>query len=78
MNANIAAARVLKRTIAAAYHDHVDYGHHPGQSVESSTQQGKPFRLCGDENGDSTDPYIQNDVDGTCRSDASARREPNV
>jgi hypothetical protein len=56
MNANIAAARVLKRTIAAAYHDHVDYGHHPGQSVESSTQQGKPFRLCGDENGDSTDP----------------------
>jgi hypothetical protein len=56
MNANQAAARVLKRAIAAAYHDHGDYGHHPGQFVESSRRQGKLSKPCGDENADSTDP----------------------
>jgi len=55
MNANLAAARVPKRAIAAAYHSNVDYGPHPRQSVESSTQQGTQFRLRGDENSDSTD-----------------------
>ena len=56
MNANQAAARVLKRAIAAAYHDHVDYGHQPGQSVESSIRQGVLSKPRGDEDADSIGP----------------------
>jgi hypothetical protein len=53
MNANLAAAHVLKRAIAAAYHDHDDYGPYPGQYVESNTQQETLTRPRGDEYGDS-------------------------
>jgi hypothetical protein len=78
MNNNVVAACVLKRAIAAAYHDRVDHGPRPRQSVESSTQQGKLFQPHGDENSDSTHAWIQNDVASTCRSAAQTRSGPNV
>jgi hypothetical protein len=56
MNANQAAARVLKRAIAAAYHGDGDYRPHPRHYVESNKRQGMLFKPHGDEDADSTGP----------------------
>ena len=71
MNANKAAARVLKRAIAATYHDLFDYVLDPRQSGESSKKLGLHYKMVIDEDGESTDPWIQNNIDITCRSAAS-------